>query len=82
MGSMISAREGLMFMSGRYLQTALICLSVAAVIDKKILCMHAGLSLDLKKLDQILNIARPVDVPNQGLLCDLLWADLDKDFEG
>lgn len=58
------------------------CLPVAALIDEKILCMHGGLSPDLKNLDQIRNIARPVDVPEQGLLCDLLWADPDKDVEG
>nr|DAD39032.1 TPA_asm: hypothetical protein HUJ06_013356 [Nelumbo nucifera] len=58
------------------------CLPVAALIDDKILCMHGGLSPDLKNLDQIRNIARPVDVPDQGLLCDLLWADPDKDIQG
>ncbi|KAH9719375.1 serine/threonine-protein phosphatase PP1 isozyme 6 [Citrus sinensis] len=58
------------------------CLPVAALVDEKILCMHGGLSPDLKNLDQIRNIARPVDVPDQGLLCDLLWADPDKDIEG
>ncbi|KAM0978844.1 hypothetical protein ACFX13_015026 [Malus domestica] len=58
------------------------CLPVAALIDEKILCMHGGLSPDLKHLDEIRNIARPVDVPDQGLLCDLLWADPDKDVEG
>ncbi|KAI3961601.1 hypothetical protein MKW92_032795 [Papaver armeniacum] len=58
------------------------CLPVAAIIDEKILCMHGGLSPDLKHLDQIRNIARPVDVPDQGLLCDLLWADPDKDIQG
>ncbi|KAG5539610.1 hypothetical protein RHGRI_019971 [Rhododendron griersonianum] len=58
------------------------CLPVAALIDEKILCMHGGLSPDLKNLDQISNIARPVDVPDQGLICDLLWADPDKDIEG
>lgn len=58
------------------------CLPVAALIDEKILCMHGGLSPDLKNLDQIRNIARPVDVPDQGLLCDLLWADPDKEIEG
>nr|UVZ36692.1 PP2A [Calanthe triplicata] len=58
------------------------CLPVAALIDEKILCMHGGLSPSLKHLDQIENIARPTDVPDQGLLCDLLWADPDKDIQG
>nr|GEY27190.1 serine/threonine-protein phosphatase PP1 [Tanacetum cinerariifolium] len=58
------------------------CLPVSALIDEKILCMHGGLSPDIKNLDQIRNIARPVDVPDQGLLCDLLWADPDRDMEG
>eukprot|EP00210_Caulerpa_lentillifera_P000884 g855.t1 len=58
------------------------CLPVAALIDDKILCMHGGLSPDLKSLDQIKAIPRPSDVPDSGLLCDLLWADPDKDTKG
>ena len=57
-------------------------LPVAAVIDEKILCMHGGLSPDLKNLNQIHKIARPLEVPDTGLLCDLLWSDPDKDVSG
>ncbi|CAN8308227.1 unnamed protein product [Cochlearia groenlandica] len=58
------------------------CLPVAALIDDKILCMHGGLSPDLKSLDDIRRIPRPVDVPDEGVLCDLLWADPDREIQG
>jgi len=58
------------------------CLPVTAVVDEKIICMHGGLSPDLQRLDQISRIMRPTDVPDQGLLCDLLWSDPDKDVSG
>ncbi|KGN58677.1 serine/threonine-protein phosphatase PP1 [Cucumis sativus] len=58
------------------------CLPVAAVIDDKILCMHGGLSPEMHSLNQVGDIERPIDVPDQGLLCDLLWADPDKDIKG
>jgi diadenosine tetraphosphatase ApaH/serine/threonine PP2A family protein phosphatase len=47
----------------------------------QILCMHGGLSPELKSLEQIKRVARPTDVPDSGLLCDLLWADPDKDVQ-
>jgi serine/threonine-protein phosphatase PP1 catalytic subunit len=43
--------------------------------------MHGGLSPELKSLEQIKRIPRPTDVPDTGLLCDLLWADPDKDVQ-
>ena len=55
------------------------CLPVAAILDDKIICMHGGLGPDLDKIDRIKNIIRPTDVPERGLLCDLLWSDPDKD---
>ena len=54
-------------------------LPVAALIDDKILCMHGGLSPDLKSIQNIQDISRPTDIPDQGLLCDLLWSDPDKE---
>ena len=54
-------------------------LPVAALIDDKILCMHGGLSPDLKSIQNIQDISRPTDIPDTGLLCDLLWSDPDKE---
>jgi serine/threonine-protein phosphatase PP1 catalytic subunit len=48
---------------------------VAAIVSERILCMHGGLSPSLIHLDQIAKIPRPAEVPDSGLLCDLLWAD-------
>jgi len=58
------------------------CLPCAAVIDEKIMCMHGGLSPELTSVDQVKRVMRPTDVPDTGLLCDLLWADPDKDIDG
>ncbi|AQK76280.1 hypothetical protein Zm00014a_008939 [Zea mays] len=58
------------------------CLPVSALIDEKILCMHGGLSPELNKLEQILNLSRPTDVPDTGLLCDLLWSDPSNEATG
>lgn len=52
---------------------------IAAIIDEKIFCCHGGLSPDLSGMEQIRRIMRPTDVPDTGLLCDLLWSDPDKD---
>jgi serine/threonine-protein phosphatase PP1 catalytic subunit len=48
---------------------------VAAIVSQRIFCTHGGLSPDLVDMNQILEIERPTDVPDEGLLCDLLWSD-------
>ena len=53
------------------------CLPIVAIIDDKIFCVHGGISPELKSLDDIRAIKRPLEVPEEGLLCDLLWADPD-----
>ena len=57
------------------------CLPIAALIDDKIFCVHGGLSPSLMNLDNLRNIKRPTDVPEEGLLCDLLWSDPDPDAD-
>lgn len=57
------------------------CLPVAAIIDDQIFCCHGGLSPALNTMDDIRNIKRPIEVPEKGLLCDLLWADPDENTE-
>ena len=51
------------------------CLPIAASIDDKIFLVHGGLSPELKTINEIKKIMRPTDVPEEGLLCDLLWSD-------
>ena len=55
---------------------------ITACIEEKILCMHGGLSPDLEDLESLKLISRPTDVPDTGLLCDLLWSDPDNVEEG
>ena len=59
-------------------------LPIAAIVAGKIFCVHGGLSPSLSHMDDIRNIARPTDVPDYGLLNDLLWSDpaeMDSDWE-
>ena len=55
-------------------------LPVAALIDDKISCMLGGLSPDLKHINNITEIQRPTDIPDTGLLCDLLYSDQRSDW--
>ena len=50
-------------------------LPITALIEEKILCMHGGLSKDLINIQQLNKIVRPTEIPDEGLLCDLLWSD-------
>lgn len=59
-------------------------LPIASIVAGKIFCVHGGLSPSLSHMDDIRQIARPTDVPDYGLLNDLLWsdpADMENDWE-
>lgn len=55
---------------------------VAAVVGERILCIHGGLSPHLRNFDQIRTLKRPMDIPDEGLVCDLLWSDPDGSVQG
>lgn len=57
-------------------------LPISALVQERILCMHGGISPELKSIKQILEIPRPTDIPDKGLLCDLLWADPEPGIDG
>ena len=54
-------------------------MSVAAVVAGKIFCCHGGISPNLLNgsLDMINSLRGVTEIPEEGLLCDLLWADPD-----
>jgi serine/threonine-protein phosphatase 6 catalytic subunit len=50
-------------------------MTIAAIIDDSILCVHGGLSPEIKTIDQIRLIERNQEIPNKGAFCDLVWSD-------
>lgn len=56
-------------------------LPIAAEVNEEYLCMHGGISPDLKKVSDINTINRFVEPLLKGFLCDLLWSDPMDDKE-
>jgi len=50
-------------------------LTIAALVDGRVLCVHGGLSPDVKTIDQIRVINRNQEIPHEGDFCDLVWSD-------
>ncbi|EDW77191.1 uncharacterized protein Dwil_GK22239 [Drosophila willistoni] len=55
---------------------------VAAIVGERIFCCHGGLSPSLHRMDQIRELSRPSEVPSNGVMCDLLWADVNRATKG
>jgi serine/threonine-protein phosphatase PP1 catalytic subunit len=53
------------------------CLPLCALIEDKVFCVHGGISPYINSLDQIRQIQRPCEIPEEGIMCDLLWSDPD-----
>lgn len=50
-------------------------LPLAALVGGKILCVHGGLSPDIKSIADIEKIDRFREIPHEGPMCDLVWSD-------
>eukprot|EP01066_Platyproteum_vivax_P002381 Platyproteum_vivax@DN12903_c0_g1_i1.p1 len=50
-------------------------LTVAALVDGEVLCLHGGLSPHVRLLDQIRLLHRVTEIPHEGPFGDLVWSD-------
>jgi serine/threonine-protein phosphatase 4 catalytic subunit len=54
------------------------CLTLGAVVDGKIFCVHGGLSPNIKEVNDLNSIDRLKEIPQEGVMCDILWSDPDQ----
>lgn len=59
----------------KYLTDAFDYLPLTAVINNKIFCDHGGISPYLNSIDEINELDRFNEIPQDGAICDLLWSD-------
>ena len=70
----------LIYIYYRYCTEIFDYLSLSAIIDGRIFCVHGGLSPSIQTLDQIRTIDRKQEVPHDGPMCDLLWSDPEGNY--
>ncbi|XP_078164055.1 phytochrome-associated serine/threonine-protein phosphatase isoform X2 [Carex rostrata] len=59
----------------RYCTDVFDYLTLSAIINGTVLCVHGGLSPDVRTIDQIRTIDRNCEIPHEGPFCDLMWSD-------
>lgn len=50
-------------------------LSLSALVNDEVFCVHGGLSPAINTMDQIRVLDRKQEVPHDGAMCDLMWSD-------
>ena len=59
----------------KYFTEVFDCLGIAALVEGKILCLHGGLSPEIKTIDQMRTIDRFQEIPTKGPFTDIMWSD-------
>ncbi|KAG2246795.1 hypothetical protein Bca52824_086423 [Brassica carinata] len=76
MVSMMSAKGSMATLNAwRYCTDVFDYLTLSAIIDGTVLCVHGGLSPDVRTIDQIRLVDRNCEIPHEGPFCDLMWSD-------
>lgn len=52
-------------------------MTISALIDNRIFCVHGGLSPKIKMINDIQQIDRKQEIPHAGPMCDIMWSDPD-----
>ena len=52
-------------------------LPLSGLVSESFFCLHGGLSPSLSSIDEVRELDRAGEVPNEGPICDLLWSDPD-----
>ncbi|KRX08865.1 hypothetical protein PPERSA_08969 [Pseudocohnilembus persalinus] len=65
----------------RYITETFEYLTISALIEDKIFCVHGGLAEEQKSLDDIRMLDRIGEIPVSGSLCELLWNDPEEDLQ-
>ena len=50
-------------------------LPISAIIDGQFICLHGGLSPDIKTVEDLQKLNRFIEPPTEGAYCDILWSD-------
>lgn len=48
---------------------------IVAVVNQQYLCMHGGVSPMMKHVKEVNKVNRFQEIPQEGLVCDILWSD-------
>lgn len=64
------------------MMSAFDCIPLVCILNNRFMCVHGGLSPELKRVADINAIHRFREPPSTGPMCDLLWADPMDEKEG